>query len=151
MSWLELNSFSFRWLKCQVHCYSLFFHELSHLYMSVLVMALFVTSWRFWFVKGCNQPFMVCHGWNWNRFHLDDFSIMWTLILDNLLVFCGMFLSHLLSFLHDIADKEILLLHTKVDLVVTLGGDGTVLWVCSVLLKLAANFTFKMKEFLRTL
>lgn len=62
-----------------------------------------------------------------------------------------MFLSHLLSFLHDIADKEILLLHTKVDLVVTLGGDGTVLWVCSVLLKLAANFTFKMKEFLRTL
>lgn len=79
MSWLELNSFSFRWLKCQVHCYSLVFHELSHLYMSVLVMALFVTSWRFWFVKGCNQPFMVCHGWNWNHFHLDDFSIMLTL------------------------------------------------------------------------
>lgn len=29
-----------------------------------------------------------------------------------------------------IAEKEVLLLHTKVDLVVTLGGDGTVLWVC---------------------
>ncbi|KAH9741404.1 NAD(H) kinase 1 [Citrus sinensis] len=28
-------------------------------------------------------------------------------------------------------EKEILLLHTKVDLVVTLGGDGTVLWVCA--------------------
>ncbi|RVW18252.1 NAD(H) kinase 1 [Vitis vinifera] len=28
-------------------------------------------------------------------------------------------------------DKETLLLHTNVDLVVTLGGDGTVLWVCS--------------------
>ena len=28
------------------------------------------------------------------------------------------------------AEKEILSLHTKVDLVVTLGGDGTVLWVC---------------------
>jgi len=26
-------------------------------------------------------------------------------------------------------DKEVLMLHTKVDLVVTLGGDGTVLWV----------------------
>lgn len=26
-------------------------------------------------------------------------------------------------------DKEMLLLHMKVDLVVTLGGDGTVLWV----------------------
>lgn len=26
--------------------------------------------------------------------------------------------------------NEIMLLHTKVDLVVTLGGDGTVLWVC---------------------
>ena len=30
-----------------------------------------------------------------------------------------------------IADKEILFLHSKVDLVVTLGGDGTVLWVCA--------------------
>jgi NAD kinase len=30
-----------------------------------------------------------------------------------------------------IADKEISLLHTKVDLVATLGGDGTVLWVCA--------------------
>jgi hypothetical protein len=29
------------------------------------------------------------------------------------------------------AEKEVLSLHTKVDLVVTLGGDGTVLWVCS--------------------
>ncbi|KAL5831881.1 hypothetical protein ACOSQ4_017235 [Xanthoceras sorbifolium] len=29
-------------------------------------------------------------------------------------------------------DKEILLLHTKVDLVVTLGGDGTVLWAASM-------------------
>lgn len=28
-------------------------------------------------------------------------------------------------------DKETFLLHTKVDLVVTLGGDGTVLWVCA--------------------
>jgi NAD kinase len=27
------------------------------------------------------------------------------------------------------ADKEISLLHTKVDLLITLGGDGTVLWV----------------------
>jgi NAD+ kinase len=26
-------------------------------------------------------------------------------------------------------DEEIKLLHTKVDLIVTLGGDGTVLWV----------------------
>ena len=30
-----------------------------------------------------------------------------------------------------IAVKEVLLLHTKVDLVVTLGGDGTVLCVCA--------------------
>ncbi|XP_060197201.1 NAD(H) kinase 1 isoform X3 [Lycium barbarum] len=29
-------------------------------------------------------------------------------------------------------DKEILFLHTKVDLVVTLGGDGTVLWAASM-------------------
>lgn len=29
------------------------------------------------------------------------------------------------------ADKEISLLHNKVDLVITLGGDGTVLWVCT--------------------
>lgn len=29
-----------------------------------------------------------------------------------------------------VIDEEIKLLHTKVDLVVTLGGDGTVLWVC---------------------
>ncbi|KAJ8622711.1 hypothetical protein MRB53_031240 [Persea americana] len=29
-------------------------------------------------------------------------------------------------------DKEIILLHTKVDLVVTLGGDGTVLWAASM-------------------
>ncbi|XP_059430290.1 NAD(H) kinase 1 [Corylus avellana] len=29
-------------------------------------------------------------------------------------------------------DKEILLLHTKVDLVATLGGDGTVLWAASM-------------------
>lgn len=29
-------------------------------------------------------------------------------------------------------DKEIFLLHTKVDLVVTLGGDGTVLWAASM-------------------
>lgn len=31
-------------------------------------------------------------------------------------------------------EKEILLLHTKVDLIVTLGGDGTVLWVCAMFL-----------------
>ncbi|XP_027354601.1 NAD(H) kinase 1 [Abrus precatorius] len=29
-------------------------------------------------------------------------------------------------------DKEILMLHTKVDLVITLGGDGTVLWAASM-------------------
>ncbi|XP_022729891.1 NAD(H) kinase 1-like isoform X2 [Durio zibethinus] len=29
-------------------------------------------------------------------------------------------------------DREILLLHTKVDLVITLGGDGTVLWAASM-------------------
>lgn len=29
-----------------------------------------------------------------------------------------------------LTDTEIMLLHTRVDLVVTLGGDGTVLWVC---------------------
>ncbi|KAL7113468.1 hypothetical protein ACP275_04G062800 [Erythranthe tilingii] len=29
-------------------------------------------------------------------------------------------------------DKDVLLLHTKVDLVVTLGGDGTVLWAASM-------------------
>lgn len=29
-------------------------------------------------------------------------------------------------------EKEILLLHTKVDLIVTLGGDGTVLWAASI-------------------
>ncbi|KAK9735970.1 hypothetical protein RND81_04G242000 [Saponaria officinalis] len=29
-------------------------------------------------------------------------------------------------------DKEVVLLHTKVDLVVTLGGDGTVLWAASL-------------------
>lgn len=29
-------------------------------------------------------------------------------------------------------DKEVLLLHTKVDLVITLGGDGTVLWAASL-------------------
>ncbi|KAL8483613.1 hypothetical protein ACS0TY_026341 [Phlomoides rotata] len=29
-------------------------------------------------------------------------------------------------------DKDILLLHTKVDLIVTLGGDGTVLWAASM-------------------
>ncbi|KAL0342840.1 UNVERIFIED_CONTAM: NAD(H) kinase [Sesamum calycinum] len=29
-------------------------------------------------------------------------------------------------------DKELLLLHTKVDLIVTLGGDGTVLWAASM-------------------
>lgn len=34
-------------------------------------------------------------------------------------------------FLNSFSEKEILLLHTKVDLVVTLGGDGTVLWVCA--------------------
>lgn len=39
-----------------------------------------------------------------------------------------------------IADKEVLLLHTKVDLVVTLGGDGTVLWVCAFTLILAIIF-----------
>ena len=39
-----------------------------------------------------------------------------------------------------IADKEVLLLHTKVDPVVTLGGDGTVLWVCSFTLILAIIF-----------
>lgn len=33
-------------------------------------------------------------------------------------------------------EKEILLLHTKVDLIVTLGGDGTVLWVCTMFLLL---------------
>jgi NAD+ kinase len=27
-------------------------------------------------------------------------------------------------------DEEMKTLHTKVDLIVTLGGDGTVLWVC---------------------
>lgn len=32
-----------------------------------------------------------------------------------------------------LADDEIMLLHTKVDLVVTLGGDGTVLWVCQTI------------------
>ncbi|KAG2674848.1 hypothetical protein I3760_13G156600 [Carya illinoinensis] len=31
-------------------------------------------------------------------------------------------------------EKEILLLHIKVDLVVTLGGDGTVLWVPGILI-----------------
>lgn len=31
--------------------------------------------------------------------------------------------------IYALADKEIVLLHMKVDLVVTLGGDGTVLWV----------------------
>jgi NAD+ kinase len=30
------------------------------------------------------------------------------------------------------ADKEISLLHTKVDLLITLGGDGTVLWAASM-------------------
>jgi NAD kinase len=34
-----------------------------------------------------------------------------------------------------LVDKEILRLHTKVDLVITLGGDGTVLWVCEIVLK----------------
>ncbi|CAA0805814.1 NAD(H) kinase 1 [Striga hermonthica] len=29
-------------------------------------------------------------------------------------------------------DKDVLLLHTKVDLIVTLGGDGTVLWAASI-------------------
>uniref|UniRef100_A0A7N2M7B0 NB-ARC domain-containing protein n=1 Tax=Quercus lobata TaxID=97700 RepID=A0A7N2M7B0_QUELO len=29
----------------------------------------------------------------------------------------------------EVSDKEVLLLHTKVDLVVILGGDGTVLWI----------------------
>jgi hypothetical protein len=38
------------------------------------------------------------------------------------------------------ADKEMLLLHTKVDLVATLGGDGTVLWVC------AFTFFFNLDE-----
>jgi len=33
-----------------------------------------------------------------------------------------------------VTEKEVLLLHTKVDLVVTLGGDGTVLWVSARLL-----------------
>lgn len=33
-----------------------------------------------------------------------------------------------------LVDKEILMLHTKVDLVITLGGDGTVLWVCEFIL-----------------
>ena len=39
-----------------------------------------------------------------------------------------------------IADKEVLRLHSKVDLVVTLGGDGTVLWVCAFTLILAIIF-----------
>ena len=39
-----------------------------------------------------------------------------------------------------IADKEVLLLHTKVDLVVALGGDGTVLWVCAFTFILAIIF-----------
>lgn len=29
-----------------------------------------------------------------------------------------------------LTDEEMKTLHTKVDLIVTLGGDGTVLWVC---------------------
>ncbi|KAI5387959.1 NAD(H) kinase 1, variant 2 [Lathyrus oleraceus] len=36
----------------------------------------------------------------------------------------------MVSFL--LVDKEILMLHTKVDLVITLGGDGTVLWTASM-------------------
>ena len=39
-----------------------------------------------------------------------------------------------------IADKEVLLLHTKVDLVVTLGGDGMAFWVCAFTLILAIIF-----------
>lgn len=35
---------------------------------------------------------------------------------------------------YSLTDEEVLLLHTKVDLVVTLGGDGTVLWVCLLFL-----------------
>lgn len=34
------------------------------------------------------------------------------------------------NFVQTWKDDGILLLHEKVDLVVTLGGDGTVLWVC---------------------
>lgn len=29
-----------------------------------------------------------------------------------------------------LTDQEAKILHTKIDLIVTLGGDGTVLWVC---------------------
>ena len=54
-----------------------------------------------------------------------------------------------------IADKEVLLLHTKVDLVVTLGGDGTVLWVCAFTLILAIIFKSEsiitLKYFFRVL
>ena len=31
-----------------------------------------------------------------------------------------------------LVDQEMKTLHTKVDLIVTLGGDGTVLWVCTM-------------------
>ncbi|ONI13905.1 hypothetical protein PRUPE_4G254100 [Prunus persica] len=36
------------------------------------------------------------------------------------------------NFVHTWKETEIMLLHTKVDLVVTLGGDGTVLWAASM-------------------
>ena len=39
-----------------------------------------------------------------------------------------------------IANKEVLLLHTKVDPVVSLGGDGTAPWVCAFTLILAIIF-----------
>ncbi|KAH9602527.1 hypothetical protein KSS87_002089 [Heliosperma pusillum] len=41
-------------------------------------------------------------------------------------------------------DEDVLLLHTKVDLVVTLGGDGTVLWC--VVIREAAKHEFETEE-----
>lgn len=34
--------------------------------------------------------------------------------------------------LYCLSDREVSLLHTKVDIVLTLGGDGTVLWVSAL-------------------
>jgi hypothetical protein len=47
-----------------------------------------------------------------------------------------MLLTHVLVFL--LAEEEVEQLHTKVDLVITLGGDGTVLWV--IFLTLTISF-----------
>lgn len=43
-------------------------------------------------------------------------------------------------------DKGILLLHEKVDLVVTLGGDGTVLWVCD-----SISISFEIKDIINSI